>query len=685
MPSGAGALVVLMLALIGCSGTSGEGHGAARQPLVGLEAPPGWLVHGLSTIPPDVRAQASAVLSGGEEVIDYRKVAFAPTGQALLRITTFDLATQRSRKLTLDSSGQPFDLHAAIVAAKATQRATYGPLSPHLHALASAKPDALIDTDLVYEVDLPVKPLKVDMDAYRAQVIAAIQAKSTKLATWLTSIGAKISWMSASAPLIRAQVAGAKLLTHVKARQDLLEVKEHQSFTPKLHAAQSTTDLGLATVFYQPNYYGTGIKVGLSGEDNYGQCRIAPNPYFIFPSVTYSDTTTRSCTSDANCTACNTTAGPGRCLNGICVVQHGTLVAGMVGHATSLFTPRQAPLVNLLFANTGSWAHGQQLDWFYNSGTSVENESWSGAPDTFKQDYYPIHGLAITEAAGNGGPGLASSCAANTICVAAYTTTSTFAQFTQTMNPVNCSRWLTSFCDMEVPHVTFHGDNVVTTATTSTGQTQTTSGTSFSAPAAAGLVALMRQRWPALYSGWPEATRAALMASANVDVDQIPHTAACPTNGKTYSDYHCPDEKDGAGVPSAARLEAMANSSRVRKAKLYRASSFTNYLHIFGNDVYVSQGQTLRVVLSWDVCPTTTIPFSSGNGAHADLDLHVLDPNGNRVINGASYDSGYEIGEITAAVSGYYRFEIQKNGWQDCPQLGGSNAFVYAALAYDIR
>lgn len=90
-------------------------------------------------------------------------------------------------------------------------------------------------------------------------------------------------------------------------------------------------------------------------------------------------------------------------------------------------------------------------------------------------------------------------------------------------------------------------------------------------------------------------------------------------------------------------------------------------------------------MLSWDVCPTTTIPFSSGNGAHADLDLHVLDPNGYRVINGASYDSGYEIGEITAAASGYYRFEIQKNGWQDCSQLGGSNAFVYAALAYDIR
>jgi len=61
-----------------------------------------------------------------------------------------------------------------------------------------------------------------------------------------------------------------------------------------------------------------------------------------------------------------------------------------------------------------------------NSLVVVENESWIGAPDTFKQDYYPIAGMAITEAAANGGVTAPASCAANAICVGGYTTTTLF-------------------------------------------------------------------------------------------------------------------------------------------------------------------------------------------------------------------------------------------------------------------
>jgi hypothetical protein len=651
---------------------------------------PAWLVSSQSVVPSDVRTQALGVLSGAEQVVDYRRTTFEPTGQQLLRITTFDVVSQQSRKLVVDSAGALFDLEQAIFAAKAAHRAAYGALSPALHARASANPSARIDTELVFEVKLPIKPLEVDMNKYRPRIVAAITSQSAKISAWLKSIGAQVTWSSSSAPLLRVEATGKQLLSHVKAHPEVLGVKSFKAFTRQHHAAQSTTDLGITSVFYQNNYYGTGIKVGISGEGASGRCRLAPNPFFINPSIVYSDTATRSCTSDAECTDCNTTGGVGKCLNSICVAQHGTFVAGMVGHATSILTPRGAPLVDLFISNTTGWSHGQELDWLFTTkGVTVENESWSGAPDTFKQDYYPIIGLAITEASGNSldadGSDDVSSCAANSICIGGYRTTADFYERGQTMNPVNCSRWLSNSCDMEVPHVTFHGQDATTTAATTTGQEATLSGTSLAAPAAAGLIALMNQRWSSTYSGWPEATRAALMASANVDVDQIAHTAACPTAGKTYSDYHCPDEKDGAGVPSAVRLEAMQSNSRVRKATLSRASSFTNNLYTFGNDVYLSQGRTLRAVLSWDACPKTSIPFQSGNGTHADLDLHVLDPSGNRVLNGASYDSAYEIGEFTASVSGYYRFEIQKFGWQDCPQLGGSNAYVYAALAFDVR
>ena len=162
----------------------------------------------------------------------------------------------------------------------------------------------------------------------------------------------------------------------------------------------------------------------------------------------------------------------------------------------------------------------------------------------------------------------------------------------------------------------------------------------------------------------------------------------CPTPGKTYSDYRCPDERDGAGVPNASRLEQMANSGHVRKDVLFRDFSFdASGKYIFGQDVYLQQGQRLRAVLSWDVCPTTnTIPNGSANGVHADLDLHILQPNGTLVFNAASYDGGYEIAEIVAPVAGYYRFEVQKFGWQDCVWLDyQGNTYVYAALALDAR
>ena len=92
-------------------------------------------------------------------------------------------------------------------------------------------------------------------------------------------------------------------------------------------------------------------------------------------------------------------------------------------------------------------------------------------------------------------------------------------------------------------------------------------------------------------------------------------------------------------------------------------------------------------MISWDACPRVKdINGWTGNGTHADLDLHLIDPNGNRVSNGASYDQSYEIVEVVANISGLYTLEIQKFGWDRCDVLyDGTKDYTYLGLAYDIR
>lgn len=89
----------------------------------------------------------------------------------------------------------------------------------------------------------------------------------------------------------------------------------------------------------------------------------------------------------------------------------------------------------------------------------------------------------------------------------------------------------------------------------------------------------------------------------------------------------------------------------------------------------VPAGKRIRAVLSWDGCP--------GQGLLADFDLHILDPNNNNVMNCASYDGAYEIGEVYSTVAGTYTFEVQHFSWGQCS--AGNGYTIYAGFAYDVR
>ena len=321
-------------------------------------------------------------------------------------ITTFDPGNQATRKLVINLSGALVDLEGLIKQSEAVYRAQYGALDRDLYNKAAASPNSELKAVVGYAVALPIKQKHPNASKFRTAVKAAV-AKAAKLVVhaW-TQAGAKIVWQSSSAPLLHIKAKGS-VLTSEKNTPSVLFVKEFVPFTPKHGAAQSTTDLNLGSVFYNNNQYGDGIAVGISNEQADGDCPLTPHSYYGFGQtpggqVNYSTEDQTDCETDAVCDVCDTNAGDGVCRDNVCVTRHGALVAGMVGHSVGILYPRGAPLVDLYFNNNSSWSHGQQLDWFYDNDVHVENESWTGAPDTYKQDYYPIVGMGITEIAGNG-------------------------------------------------------------------------------------------------------------------------------------------------------------------------------------------------------------------------------------------------------------------------------------------
>jgi hypothetical protein len=501
---------------------------------------------------------------------------------------------------------------------------------------------------------------------------------------FLRELGGEIHSQATYSPVIEVTAPVGTIRKNF-AQSSLLErVTESNFGKPKeLAAWHSTVQLGVVDVFYHqgpPPFLGQGIRVGITGEGGNANCAVDEgNPYFFATSFT-NKSASRSCTQDADCNPeCLSFNNASFCDQDVCTIYHGTVVAGAIGHAAGLF-PRMAPMVDVYNVNDKS-SHADSLDWLMQKNVVVENESWGGPTDVYEQDRVSIIGLHIVEIAGNGGVAHYSSCHANnTLCVGGYGVNGgVFSMYNQTSSAgfAGCSRW-TQGCDRETPHVVFRGLGVESTFNNLNDPDRLVdaSGTSLSAPIAVGLIALMIQRWSYPFLYWPEVTRATLMASAAQDVDT-------PVAGKTYSDYRPPDERDGAGIPDAARIENMINQKRVMRLNLHKKDDFDAQAKKIITQVEgIEVGDRIRAVLSWTGCPNSDPDAQIGNGAHADLDLHILDPNGNRVFNAASYDGTVEIGEIVAATAGTYQFEVQRFGWAQCDKLGDR---VWGGFAYDVR
>ena len=185
----------------------------------------------------------------------------------------------------------------------------------------------------------------------------------------------------------------------------------------------------------------------------------------------------------------------------------------------------------------------------------------------------------------------------------------------------------------------------------------TLTGTSAAAPQVAGLAALLINRSSQL-SSWPESLRAILMASA---INNVDGPSGIPTGQ---------DQKDGAGVIDAALADAIAKTHWTSATSpctgpCWWGVSINNTDFPVGGNLYryfnVSKGERVRASISW--WSNVNCPDSANcliDRLDTDLNLAILDPNGQPVAYSASWGNNYELVDFIAEMSGTYKIDVIK-------------------------
>ncbi|KQX63632.1 S8 family serine peptidase [Angustibacter sp. Root456] len=228
--------------------------------------------------------------------------------------------------------------------------------------------------------------------------------------------------------------------------------------------------------------------------------------------------------------------------------------------------------------------------------------------------------------------------------------------------------------DRELPELAANGTGV-------SANGQTMSGTSFAAPATAGVTALLQDVDPVLCS-WPEGCRAILLASAGRNV-----------SGSTWwSDVASrTDASDGAGALDAESGVRIAQQRRWRGAPatargwdvgtLTSADVGGDRLATFRYHVQVpSFGfvPKVKVALAWDAKVTSFLGLPLSSNLTVDLDLIVRDSHGTQVGASASWDNSYEVVEFSAARGETYEIVVRRWSGSDSVWFG----IAWAATAW---
>jgi hypothetical protein len=339
------------------------------------------------------------------------------------------------------------------------------------------------------------------------------------------------------------------------------------------------------------------------------------------------------------------------------VDDHATACAGIAASSHNNFGGI-APGAGIYSSNIVSYANFANIDAAMDAAAQnadVSNNSWGldgcgydGSVNVWgRHADYIVRYIwdTVTASAGNNGfctsKGYVNSVGSgfNTIAVGNYDDAGTVAATDNVMSPT--SSWedpISLHGDREKPEVAAPGTNIKTTIMApnfNCNNEEIGSGTSFSAPAVAGLAADLMQANPSL-KVFPESVKALILAGATDNVEGFAGLS----------------EKDGAGgVNALTSYTSVVNNRYTWRYVL--PSSFDINRDITIDIGWVNAGQRVKVALVWDSTPTgdyLTDPLK------ADLDLYVVGPN--QFQYSASWDNSYEVVDFTPAASGNFQIKV---------------------------
>ncbi len=423
--------------------------------------------------------------------------------------------------------------------------------------------------------------------------------------------------------------------------------------SPPSGPSNAITTPHIDTVLNAQGYDGTGQGIGIiewplcklyDEHDNFANTTIVEED---LPSVT-------SCTTNGECGHCGDFFPFMRCVNGKCIAGHASRMASTIVNSVTqgtygafnatLFHPTHArPCSQQGIADGYSWLLG-------NVTTTVESFGCDAADDGLAQDFYARwYGFAVFRAAGNleSYPTTTEGCRTrNSICVGGMEPTPSggWEIWDDVYNGTNGSAWINpsnDHTDREEPNIVAlsQGVEVIdTSAAPNTTKWTWLNGTSYAAPAMAGMGALLKQACGGSID--PKFLRAFMMTSAwSINPDGKPYStpgsaADCPGSP--------PDCKDGAGAPTAENalrfcqppgpdpievgggtlnvdLEGGSEIPWIDDGKGNPTGPFKlTPLKIWP----LRQGDRLRVTFTWDGCPASAV----GQGPSplsADIDIFL--------------------------------------------------------------
>ena len=618
----------------------------------------------------DAVAHSKGLPVGALEVGDRVTLSYPVTGVTLDVAKVVDRGTGEAYLVGLDAQGRAVDPAAAEAAEARAREQKYGKLDPSLHGqmvraeAAGGRGDNEIPVAIwVKAADPPFgRPQVSDEElpgaysAYLAAVQQYMAGKTQGVLNELRGAGAA-SRAPKYGPAVFAKLNPGQLrrlskhpdVAAIYGQADFTTFSDDAATTLRSHRVWAGANLGAGASSRPAVHEPGGVADGNIYLNN------ATHPVLFWCSD-----------PNAMCTVGKNTGSGGG---------HATMVAGMISSTHALYRGNAPNAQVILSANSQDFSNTnlvEAAEWAIGNSAGVTNMSWGTTCGAGAQEFmgryidWAVKNLwhTFTIAAGNqiGGcptdrfvssPGIAWS----VITVGSqYDLNGGFwsgdgmSGFSQYVDPPS---------GQQKPEVVAVGENVRTTD--HLGGDHLTpagvSGTSFSSPSVAGVVTQMLNRKPGQRI-WPEANKAAILASAWHDIepgttrDGVGSVVATVADD-TYKNTRFANDS-AAGFPLTP-ANFVSSCAPVGGANCRR----------FDNKFTATAGNQVRVAIAWDSWST------GGAGPDvlgADIDLYVIAPNNVTVVGSSiSVPNAWEMVQFVAPATGTYDIVVKlfssAGGW----------------------